>query len=230
MICLCGGSEMCGGAAFVSFFERNVSQQPPQESQRFSVLRWCFFPRRANKKGALLVPILALPACLASRRFPPYLFELIAVSAQTRTKKKCVVCKWCALFVFWRRTRTRCPTGRICTKELPGWQSTSGDRKKPRTARRDAFYVRWNVSRLNLVFSVSQSSTFSEMFAKLQTWWAECLFKKKIDRYHVSAADRSSWYWIALCVLNEAGQILWILRTLFCAISWYSRDVRSCCR
>lgn len=92
---------MCGGAAFVSFFERNVSQQPPQESQRFSVLRWCFFPRRANKKGALLVPILALPACLASRRFPPYLFELIAVSAQTRTKKKkrCLqmVCPFCIL-------------------------------------------------------------------------------------------------------------------------------------
>lgn len=42
---------MCVGAVFLSFFDRIVSYHPLQESQRFSLLRWCFFPRRANKKG-----------------------------------------------------------------------------------------------------------------------------------------------------------------------------------
>lgn len=39
------------GAVFLSFFDRIVSYHPLQEWQRFSLLRWCFFPRRANKKG-----------------------------------------------------------------------------------------------------------------------------------------------------------------------------------
>lgn len=68
---------------------------PLRGSQGFSaLLRWCvcgFFSRRANKKGAPLVPILALPTSLANREISVlHLFECIAalVCIHTRDRLK----------------------------------------------------------------------------------------------------------------------------------------------
>lgn len=171
-----------------------------------------FFSTACQQKGAL-------PACLASRGFPHYLFEHIVVSAQTCNNApfaNCVLLFFIFNLASW--AYERCPTGRVCTKELPGWQSTSGGQK----GSTDGTSLRciWTLKRFYssphfLSFAIQRVQW---IVYKIASWWVESFFK--INRFRVSKADIFSWYWIALCVVNGVGQILWILRMFFCAISW----------
>lgn len=101
----------------------------------------------------------------------------------------------------------------MCTKELPGWQSTSGGQK----GSTDGTSLRgiWTLKRFYssphfLSFAVQRVQW---VVYKIASWLVESFFKT--NRFRVSRADLFSWYWIALCVVNGAGQILWILRMFF---------------
>lgn len=148
---------MRNGAAFVpvsigSFFSRLL-----QGSQGFSVLRWCFFPRRANKKGLRWCLFwLYQPAWQAERSH----FICASSSRLLFETAREIVCKCLYCLASW--ACRRCPTGRVCTKELPGWQSTLGDRKGPRTARRSASFKCWYVSALYVLFSYLSSDRLNE--------------------------------------------------------------------
>lgn len=85
----------------------------------FSVVTVVFFSTACQQKGAPLVPVLALPACLASPEIPQFYSSLSGGILLRNTQ----ICK---RVYFWGLYMRDAPTGRVCTTYSPGWQSTLG--------------------------------------------------------------------------------------------------------
>lgn len=95
-----------------------------------------FFSTACQQKGAL-------PACLASRGFPHYLFEHIAVSAQTCNNASFANDVLLFIFLIRRRELTRdVPQDECVPKNYQVGKAHQGDREGPRTARRYVVYER----------------------------------------------------------------------------------------